>query len=150
MEKIQWSNDLSVGVDLIDEQHKMLIDRLNNLSEAIETRQGGMQIAKTLGFLIEYTDFHFSAEMKHMEANGYPGAESHGTKHLEFTDTLRNPRNLNGFLNLPLPGLIAENINIPHFIAQPACLVNGLTKPEIRPRYRIRTRGIAVFKRSMT
>ena len=40
MVNIKWDNNLSVGVELIDEQHKMLIQKLNNLSEAIEKGAG--------------------------------------------------------------------------------------------------------------
>lgn len=65
MEKIRWSDNLSVGVELIDEQHKMLIQRLNDMTSAIEESKGPNEIARTLNFLIEYTDFHFSAEEKH-------------------------------------------------------------------------------------
>ncbi len=34
MSKIEWDDSLSVGVDLIDKQHKMLIQKLKDLSEA--------------------------------------------------------------------------------------------------------------------
>ncbi len=90
MEKIHWSDNLSVGVELIDEQHKMLIQRLNDMTSAIEESKGPNEIARTLNFLIEYTDFHFSAEEKHMKANEYPTLEEHMTKHEEFKTTLAN------------------------------------------------------------
>lgn len=88
MKKITWSDDLSVGVDLIDEQHKMLIKRLNDMSEAIEDVKGPTEIARTLEFLIDYTDFHFSAEASYMKKTGYPGLADHLKKHGEFTSTL--------------------------------------------------------------
>ena len=36
MAKIEWDDSLSVGVRLIDEQHKMLIQKLRDLSDAFE------------------------------------------------------------------------------------------------------------------
>lgn len=90
---LNWSNKLSVGVDLIDEQHKMLIQRLNDMSRAIEFNKGPGEIVRTLEFLIEYTDFHFSAEERYMKEHGYPGLEKHITKHEEFTGTLANLEN---------------------------------------------------------
>lgn len=88
MKKITWSDDLSVGVDLIDKQHKMLIKRLNDMSEAIEDVKGPTEIARTLEFLIEYTDYHFSTETEHMRRTGFPGLADHLKKHDEFTSTL--------------------------------------------------------------
>ncbi len=88
MEKMKWDDSLSVGINLIDEQHKGLIQKINDLSRAIEMRQGANVIVKTLGFLIDYTDFHFSTEEKHMTANNYPGLEHHNMKHEEFKETL--------------------------------------------------------------
>ena len=32
MGQVQWTDDMSVGVGLIDEQHKMLTGHLNNLT----------------------------------------------------------------------------------------------------------------------
>jgi hemerythrin-like metal-binding protein len=90
MPKIQWTDDLSVGIDLIDQQHQMLIERINDVSAAVEAHHGVERIAKTLDFLVEYTDFHFSTEEKHMTAHSYPGLEAHHAKHKELKDTLRD------------------------------------------------------------
>lgn len=88
MKEIEWTSDLSVGIELIDEQHKMLIQHLNNFSKSLASNQGPAKITSTLNFLIEYTNFHFTAEEKHMAANGYPELENHKKKHEEFKTTL--------------------------------------------------------------
>ncbi|THB79557.1 MAG: hemerythrin [Desulfobacteraceae bacterium] len=88
MKEIEWTDDLSVGVGLIDEQHKMLIKRLNDLKLSLTEQQGPAQIASTMNFLVEYTDFHFSTEEKHMEANEYPTFEAHKKMHDGFKQTL--------------------------------------------------------------
>jgi hemerythrin len=88
MKEMQWTDDLSVGVGLVDEQHKMLIQHLNELTRSIESRQGPAKIVETLDFLARYTDFHFSTEEKHMAANDYQGLEQHQAKHAEFKTTL--------------------------------------------------------------
>jgi hemerythrin len=89
MAKELWEDSLSVGVDLIDEQHKMLLSRLAELSEAVSQRQGSGQIVGTLSFLTEYVDFHFSTEERHMLENDYPGYAGHKAAHEEFKATLR-------------------------------------------------------------
>ena len=88
MKEITWTSDLSVGIELIDEQHKMLIKHLNDLSQSLESGQGPAKISTTLNFLIDYTNFHFTAEEKHMAANGYPELENPKTMHEEFKSTL--------------------------------------------------------------
>ncbi|HUV35527.1 MAG TPA: bacteriohemerythrin [Patescibacteria group bacterium] len=93
MSQLKWTDKLSIGVDLIDEQHKMLIQRLNDMSSAIEFNKGPNEIARTLSFLIDYTDFHFSEEEKHMEEQEYPGLEEHISKHEEFKTTLADLEN---------------------------------------------------------
>lgn len=90
MDKVQWSEDLSVGVPLIDSQHKMLIGRIQELSDAIRNYQGGGEVAKTLDFLMDYTDFHFGTEERHMRALNYPGLDEHLDKHQQYRDTLKN------------------------------------------------------------
>jgi hemerythrin len=90
METLLWDDNLSVGIGLIDEQHKIWIQRLNDISAAIDSRQGPREIAKTLDFLAEYTDFHFATEEKHMAANNYPGLADHQKKHEELKGTLAN------------------------------------------------------------
>jgi len=87
---VEWNKKLSVGIKLIDEQHKSLIKRLNDVSSAIETGQGEREITKTLEFLAEYADFHFSTEEKYMMENNFPGLEAQKAKHQEFMDTLSN------------------------------------------------------------
>ena len=88
MNEVKWTNDLSVGVGLIDEQHKKLIEHLNDLSKAVEQQQGPREVSDTLSFLIDYTDFHFSMEERNMAAHGYPGLQLHKAKHEEFKSIL--------------------------------------------------------------
>jgi hemerythrin len=89
MAKIEWDNSLSIGVKLIDEQHKMLIQRLSDLSRAIEMTQGEVKIATTLDFMVDYTDFHFTAEEKHMAEQNYQGLEYQKQQHAEFKSLLK-------------------------------------------------------------
>ncbi|MCG8636239.1 MAG: bacteriohemerythrin [Desulfobacterales bacterium] len=90
MKEITWTKDLFVGIELIDEQHKMLISHLNDLSRALSSQQGPAKIASTLNFLIDYTHFHFTEEEKHMKANGWPELENHKKMHAAFKATLAN------------------------------------------------------------
>ena len=90
MKEVQWTDNMSVGIELIDKQHQMLIQHLNNLIKSLEPNQGLTEVANTLSFLIDYTHFHFSEEEKHMAANKYHELEQHKMKHNEFKTTLAN------------------------------------------------------------
>jgi len=90
MAKSLWNDNLSVGVRLIDDQHKMLLKHLAEFSEAVAAHHGPGEIAGTLDFLVDYMDFHFKTEEKHMRANSYPGLEPHLKEHVKFTRTLAN------------------------------------------------------------
>ena len=80
----EWDDSLSICVELVDEQHKMLIGKMNDFNTAVEEALGPEKILKTLDFMIDYTDFHFSTEEKHMVANDYPAYQEHLKAHNEF------------------------------------------------------------------
>jgi hemerythrin len=88
MSAVNWDESLSVGVEVIDEQHKALIQKLNDTSAAVATGEGERQTAQALEFLIEYTEYHFSTEERHMEKVRYPGMVAHKALHAEFKQTL--------------------------------------------------------------
>lgn len=89
MQKIEWSSKLSVGIGLIDEQHKKWISHYNEVVEAIKSGKNQEQIVKTLDFITDYTDFHFHTEQKYMSENNYPGYEKHRAEHKELKDTVK-------------------------------------------------------------
>ena len=90
MSRIEWDDKFSVGIPLIDEQHKMLIQHVNDLAHAIERHQSVGEIVRVLGFLIDYAHFHFATEEKHMIATDYPGLTDHKRQHEEFKTTLNH------------------------------------------------------------
>ena len=59
MAAIEWSNDLSVSVELIESDHKTLI---NLVANSIEAGQTAKTIGDVVELLYEYTDFTSSAK----------------------------------------------------------------------------------------
>ncbi len=90
MKKIEWQNSLSVGIESIDKQHKQWIQYFNDTAEAIASQKNRTQISKTLGFLMDYTETHFSTEEKFMAGSNYPGLPEHKAKHNELRSALSN------------------------------------------------------------
>lgn len=80
-ELISWSDDLSVGIQEVDKQHKHLVELLNNLHRAIREHHGSSVARDMLRDLTEYTRVHFATEESLMQASSYPEYDSHKVKH---------------------------------------------------------------------
>ena len=86
---IQWGDTLRVNEGAIDEQHEKLIEVMNTLYQSLHSQTHGEMEKQTLVELIDYTNYHFSAEKKLMEENGYPDKEEHLARHREFVAKLK-------------------------------------------------------------
>ena len=84
MEKYVLTQDLVTGNELIDNEHKELIDRVNKLVESCENGKEKVTAVKTLDFLMDYTEFHFSDEEKLQQEVGYDKLEQHKGQHEDF------------------------------------------------------------------
>ncbi len=78
---IEWSDELSVGIEEIDEQHKILVGLVNKMHDAIQNRQGNDVVAEILSSLAEYTRIHFAVEESLMRILHYPVYEDHRKTH---------------------------------------------------------------------
>ena len=83
-----WTPDLSVGVAMIDEQHKMLFEKIDKLFEAGRNNQAKEYISNLLDFLDAYTKKHFSDEEKYMLRIHYPGYAAQKKAHEDFIKQL--------------------------------------------------------------
>lgn len=81
-EFISWSDELSVGLQEIDEQHKILINLINRLfNEAILHKADKTIISAILEELVQYTIVHFAVEESLFRIFDYPDAETHQVHH---------------------------------------------------------------------
>ncbi|MEI2769391.1 MAG: bacteriohemerythrin [Candidatus Competibacter sp.] len=83
---IEWTNDLSVGVDELDAQP--LIEIINELHEAIHNRKGSTISREVLTKLKEYTRVHFAVEESLMRIFKYPRYKEHVKEHAILIDQL--------------------------------------------------------------
>ena len=81
MSVIVWSEKLSVGIESIDEQHKVLIGLINSLNTAMANGEANMMIGNILLKLTDYTRFHFTYEEDLFELHGYPNSVQHKLQH---------------------------------------------------------------------
>ena len=85
MDYLQWTEDLSVGVKAFDEQHRMLVDFINRLNQALIVGDTQTAVADILTGLVKYTITHFAAEEELMTAHGYPDYDRHKKEHDSLT-----------------------------------------------------------------
>lgn len=84
--RLIWDDALTTGDMEIDTQHKFLIDTFNELGDAIQHGSGKDNIAKILGVLRNYADWHFVKEENCMESYHCPAAKINKIAHEVFIE----------------------------------------------------------------
>lgn len=85
---IAWTPDLSVGVEHIDDQHKIWFEKANGLFEAGKEHRTKEYINTMLDFLDDYTKQHFKDEEAYMEEIRYPEMDAQKKAHASFVNEL--------------------------------------------------------------
>ncbi len=84
MAYLHWSSDLDTGIEVIDKQHRRIVDYLNELSTANDV--GDPAATKhVLDELVDYTLTHFAFEEELQERAKYPFLKAHKRVHEIFT-----------------------------------------------------------------
>lgn len=78
---LAWSDKLSVGIQEIDEQHKVLVDLLNQLHQTILHQLGAEATRQKMDKLCEYTKIHFAVEESILRILDYPDYAEHKKHH---------------------------------------------------------------------
>ena len=81
---IIWSNDLNTGIDVIDQQHKRIVDFINDL-EAAQLTKNQKLIKEVVDDCVDYTLSHFAFEESLQEEAGYQYCKPHKRVHELFT-----------------------------------------------------------------
>ncbi|HLO77991.1 MAG TPA: hemerythrin domain-containing protein, partial [Magnetospirillum sp.] len=84
MTKIEWSDDLSVGNELLDGQHQKLITMINVLDD---DRLGADELGEIIFGLLEYAAIHFRDEEKFFVDAAPQIVEHHFASHTIFIST---------------------------------------------------------------
>lgn len=84
-----WSDAIAVGIEEVDEQHRVLVDLINELHDALtaDTLDRGA-IGHVLEGLMDYTMNHFIMEEEWLERHDYPDLVAHKAMHNRFTSTI--------------------------------------------------------------
>lgn len=77
MSMIVWEDKYSVDIQEIDEQHKRLVEIINELYDAIAAKKNRDQLSVVLNELVEYTKVHFAVEETLMRIFHYEEYREH-------------------------------------------------------------------------
>ncbi|MDR0666316.1 MAG: bacteriohemerythrin [Campylobacteraceae bacterium] len=83
-----WNSSYELGINVIDNQHKKLVQYINELQAALTT-QNREQIYMVLMGMTNYTISHFAFEEQLMEEAGYPMTKPHKKIHESFVATIQ-------------------------------------------------------------
>jgi len=85
-ECIKWSNEFKVNIELIDDQHKKLIELINKLDKKIKNthEDNSESFREVIHEAVEYVKHHFATEEKIMEKLDYPDIYHHKVEHQAF------------------------------------------------------------------
>ncbi|MCL2792226.1 MAG: bacteriohemerythrin [Spirochaetaceae bacterium] len=84
---VVWENKFVTNIDLIDKQHKELVNLTNNLYQTCMGRDPDKvkdAFKKALQQMVEYVRFHFNAEVELLKRINYPDYPAHKAMHDEL------------------------------------------------------------------
>ncbi|MCW8834350.1 MAG: bacteriohemerythrin [Colwellia sp.] len=86
---IKWKDEYSVGITHIDQDHKKLINLLNQFTIAYDHAMSEAFEKQALEELVNYTQYHFEREEKLMKEHDYPDFAAHQAKHQEMIEQVK-------------------------------------------------------------
>ena len=81
MPLIVWTDQMCVGVKLLDNDHKKLVLLINELNEGIENNRDKQELDGVFENLVRFTRVHFAHEEQLLFETGYPAAAAHKQEH---------------------------------------------------------------------
>lgn len=90
MNNLSWSEDYSVHVSAIDNEHRLLISLINDFGQAMDTQENVQVqiVGDTLERLSRYIYRHFESEERFLLFNNYPEFDTHKSEHTELLGRL--------------------------------------------------------------
>ncbi len=94
-----WKEEYKVGIYKIDEQHRQLFDKIEQLLEIAKSgdkRSNQQKCMEIIDFLVDYTVFHFNTEEALQRERKYVSYAQHVKIHTEFKNTVQAYKELLG------------------------------------------------------
>jgi len=85
---MQWTDEYSIGIPAIDEQHRKIAGLISTLEQSVRDSQDRDRVHSHLVMLAKYNRAHFAVEETLMRTHAYPATEEHLAEHRQFTAAL--------------------------------------------------------------
>lgn len=91
MQLFYWNRNFEIGIPTIDHQHRILLDLINGLAEAVGGGARLPEVDALAGSLMSYTATHFSEEERYLETASMPVADkaAHRKEHQAFVEKVQ-------------------------------------------------------------
>ena len=90
MNLLQWKPEYSVGIQSMDDEHREMIDLINNTYEKLKSDADADQVEEHLGEILSTISMHFALEERIMQNAGYGEFQAHKDDHEVLLDRLRD------------------------------------------------------------
>lgn len=100
-----WTDDLETGISTVDEQHKNMFNKANEIFDLGINEDIG-KVKKIFIFLMEYSNNHFHDEEKLMIQEEYKGFMKHRTEHNFFIEKIYEI-----YQSISSEGITEDNLN---------------------------------------
>ncbi|WP_051531268.1 bacteriohemerythrin [Clostridiisalibacter paucivorans] len=89
-----WKDKYKVGIDLIDQQHQELFNRVSEFIRTVENEDSWEKklnkVKETMDFMQKYVVIHFDQEEAYQRKIDYPDTQKHKQIHEEFKGVVNN------------------------------------------------------------
>jgi len=85
---IQWESKYALGFHEIDEQHRQFVKAIDELYQAIQSKQTETKLIEIFKKLENYVVKHFSTEESLFHKTNYPKTDSHIAEHRKFKEKI--------------------------------------------------------------
>ena len=85
--RVKWGPRYEVGIEVIDGQHRHLLELINRLQDALSAGSELEELVESLRELVRYTEHHFATEERLMDEVG-ASAERHRGEHQHLLEGL--------------------------------------------------------------
>jgi hemerythrin len=92
MKKLIWSDHLNTGIQVIDRQHRRIVDYINRLYESHKNGSSKEETGAVIDELVDYTLTHFAFEETMLEDVDYAELDAHKVFHDQFIQQVREIR----------------------------------------------------------
>jgi len=112
MNKFIWTEEYSLGIQIIDDQHKHFFEIVNRIYDLLEKKDNSKkEMTDIVAELVDYALFHLSTEEKYFNQFAYSDIANHMKYHTmfrlkssEYSEKIKEE-------NVDLPALILEIAN---------------------------------------